>query len=266
MIESFPYLLVPERVTFAKAMSSRSGGRSITGSQQVVSSGGGGFWRASLTMPVFGETRSLAYRALYAALDGMAGEILVPCMTKWRPRDLNGAERHWSSAGGELLGGSGFSFADNTGLGQTEDVMMRTAAAAAVRSTQLLVAHPHVSMLRPGHYFGIGNRLYLVAKAWMIVSEKMIADDGGSLYYGDDGLLYGADGLVYGAPGLSTVVGENTSYVQFWPPLREAVPASTPLVLGRPVCRMRLASDDVDQLDLELGVIARPTMEFEEII
>lgn len=247
MIASFPYLLVPERITFAKSMASRSGGRSITGSQQVVSSGGGGFWRASMTLPVFGETRSLAYRALYAALDGMAGEILVPCMTKWRPRDLNGAELHWASAGGELLGGSGFSFSDNTGLGQTEDALIRTVAAADIRSTQLLLSHPDTPMLRPGHYFGIGDRLYLVSQSWMIVSD-------------------GDEVIVYGEPETYTVIGENTSFVRFWPPLRSEVPAGTPLVLGRPVCRMRLASDDIDPLDLEYGVISRPTMDFEEII
>jgi hypothetical protein len=217
-------------------------------------------------MPVFGETRSLAYRAMYAALDGMAGEILVPCFTKWRPRNMNGSEMHWTSAGGELLGGNGFSFSDNSGLGQTEDVLMRTVASVAVRVTQLVVLHPHVPMLRPGHYFGIGNRLHLISRSWMISSERLIADDGGTLYYGPDGLLYGPNGLVYGQPGPAAVEGENRTEIHFWPPLREAVAADTPLILGRPVCRMRLASDEVDPLDLEFGVVGRPTMEFEEVV
>lgn len=255
----FPYALAPSGAVFMKATASRSGGRSLTGSEQVISTAGGGFWKASLSVPVHGEIGVLSYRALYASVDGSAGEILVPCFNRWRPRDMNGSEMHWASA-------AGTGFADNTGWGQTETVLMRTSAPAALRATSLAISHPHVPMLRPGHYFGIGERLHLVARSWMTAVEVPATTPGGELTYGADGLFYGPDGISYGEPGTTVITGENASVVHFWPPLREAVAADTPLILGRPVCRMRWTNQESAGLDLEMGVIGRPSLEFDEVI
>lgn len=56
----------------------------------------------------------------------------------------------------------------------------------------------------------------------------------------------------------------DTGTITFRPPLREAVPAGTNLEFDSPVCRMRLASDDAMDLNLELGRFGFPTVQFIE--
>ncbi|MNL55779.1 hypothetical protein D3C87_1792130 [compost metagenome] len=48
------------------------------------------------------------------------------------------------------------------------------------------------------------------------------------------------------------------------PPLREPVLAGTELNFTRPVCRMRLATDDAMQIDLDLNRRGFPSLDFVE--
>lgn len=238
MAHVFPFQAIPHTVAFRKSSASRSGGATISGLQRVVRSDAG-FWLASVEVAVFGEHRTLAWRSFYAAMDGMAGEVLVPCYTNYRPVDGNG--RRLAVTGATTIGSSGV-FGDNTGLGQTETPIMWAKEAAVAGSTRLVIRHPKVPPLRPGHYFGIGDRLYLIAHAWntSLARPELV---GGAYTFGGEAYTFGDDPYTFGE--LETVfVGENVEVLEFWPRLREAVPAGTPLILGRPVCKMRLAKDD----------------------
>lgn len=250
MAQSWPYQLMPWKLAWKKSGASRTGGRSITGTQQVVRSDAG-FWEASWEGPVYYENRTLAYRALYAALDGMAGEVDVPCVTPWRPYDINGRMHNPNAAAGfsENLG-----LFDHSGFGQTEVATIWTDQAAALRATRLTLRHD-AEGLRPGHFFGIGYRLYLVSRAWALASGT----DGGEMDYGADDMYFNGDQMFYGEAGSSQVV-------EFWPPLREAVAINTPLVLGRPVCRMRMASDDTGVFEHTPGGVVAPSLEFVESV
>ncbi|MBA3576179.1 MAG: hypothetical protein H0W39_00985 [Sphingomonas sp.] len=57
---------------------------------------------------------------------------------------------------------------------------------------------------------------------------------------------------------------EDTGAMTFRPPLREAVTAGERLEFDNPVCRMRLATDDAMNLDLQLRRFGTPTVSFIE--
>lgn len=83
--------------------------------------------------------------------------------------------------------------------------------------------------------------------------------------YGTEQMQYGTDDLIYGSQTYDRI-GENVQAVEFWPHLREPVPSNTPLILGRPVCRMRFASDDTGALDQGAGTYGTVTLDLAEVI
>lgn len=256
----FPWSLSPAGAVFTKMSSSRSGGRSLNGSEQVVGSGSG-FWRATITAHVYDEMRTLQWRAFYSAVDGMASEFLAPCVSRYRPYDENGRMLSSERAAPMNYDADGH---EGWGWANTEPTYMWTLGDAARRGTRLIIRHPRVSGLRPGHYFGIGERLYLVARTWQLESVRTNAA-GGEMRYGADQMQYGDDDLIYGDQSY-TRTGENVQVVEFWPHLRTPVPSDTPLILGRPVCRMRFASDDTGALDQGAGVYGTVTLDLAEVI
>jgi hypothetical protein len=243
MAEVWPWQ-IPIAPTFRKSSASASGGRSLTGEEFVVRSDAG-FWLASTTAVVRKEAATVAYRALYAALDGAAGQLLVPVYSRFRPKDYNGRQPSAAWA----TGISGYPLLDNGGIGFEETPMMWVAEATTRRSTRMRIRHPHVDSIRPGHYFGIGDRLYLAARQWQVASETIMGGADPGPDFGALDIFYGTDEVNYGNPAPVTIEGENASIIEFWPPLREDAAADVPLILGRPVCKMRLASDDTGVLD-----------------
>ena len=260
MAENWPFNIPPDAVVFRKTMSSRTGGRSITGSQQAIVSPAG-YWRAELRAPVHGEGGTLAWRGFYAALAGMAGEVLVPMVDRWRPYDIQGRMVGNAAAATFANGGTMHS---HVGFGQEEPEVMFAEGSYGFGRTRMQIAHPGVPALRPGHYFGFGERLYLVAKV-TVDDFRRTNSIGGDVTYGGVVVEYDEEDVGYGSA-TTVVTGTDLATVDFWPPLREAVNHGTPLILGRPVCRMSLASDDTAVLEQELGILGRPVAEFEEVL
>lgn len=257
MAETWPWQ-IPIAATFRPSSSSATGGRSLNGSEFLVKTDSG-YWRAAANISVRNEDASLAYRSMLAALNGAAGHVLVPAYSRWRPRDYNNRMPSAAVANGI----NGQPLLDHGGVGFVETPTMWTAGAAVRRSTRLLIKHPHIDSIRPGHYFGLGERLYIVSRQWGVSSEVPVPN--GILTYGEHEILFGIDQIAYGEEGV-TITGENTSMIDIWPPLREAVAADEPLILGSPVCKMRLASDDSGTLDMGWSRTSQIPVEFEEVI
>ena len=87
---------------------------------------------------------------------------------------------------------------DFMSIQQIAQVLKARLGDAARRGTRLIVRHPRVVGLRPGHYFGIGDRLYLVARTWQLESVRTSAA-GGEMRYGTEQMQYGTDDLIYGS-------------------------------------------------------------------
>lgn len=222
---AWPAALIPRKIDFHPENQSRSGGLSITGSEQITVSASGR-WRATATMTIRGEASNLALRQLVAAMEGRAGTILVPKWERYRPRDANGREVSPVATIGYECGQFNF---DVSGFGQSDAVHAQVAASASVGSTQVSLNLVDGEGPRPGHYFGIGDRLYRCASVWQ-------EDEG------------------------------DPTQVRFWPRLRAAVAAETTAILDRPVCLMRFADDGQGEAALNHAGSGVVTLEFVEAI
>lgn len=220
-------ILVPSSETWRIAGASVSGGRSLAGTEQVVV-GGGGYWTASLTIPIRRDEQVLAARALLAALDGRAGTLLVgPC---------DGRRANWpvDRYGRKLTPGfyrrrelDETPYEDPIGI-PSAAISASLAEAAAIRATTCSIDVGYGSPLRAGQYFGVGQRLHVIT--------GITATDG------------------------------TVQTVTFRAPLRAAAAVDAPIELRKPVTSMRLASDDTGALDLSLSRFATLQLDLIEAI
>ena len=118
---------------------------------------------------------------------------------------------------------------EHFGFANTPISYMTVAAAAPLRATEIDVRNVNTTGLRPGQFFSIGERLHRVQTHWQ--------------------------------PG-----AEGTSRLMFQPPLRAAVAAGARVELGRPVCKMRFATDDEGPFDQSMPVLPRVQVNFVEAI
>lgn len=184
--------------------------------EQVVS-GPSGYVSASISVPVNTDARVLAFRAFMAGLDGRVGTMLIGPAEKrrapWAIDPLTGGQITYQ---GEI-GGAQPPYNDGA-----EFVL---GADAPVNATAITVTRQAGGLLVPGQYLSIGNRLHVIV-------ALTTADP-----------VDGATGLAQpGNIGLS---------IRPW--LRSAYPAGTVVEFGRPVCLMRLASDDTGAVELQLS-------------
>lgn len=216
-----PGLLSPVSVMFHPFTPSRSGGASIIGTEQIVVSRAGR-WKAAMTFALKGDARVLSYRVMIASLEGRAGTLSVGPYDANRPVDVNGRRLSYVQAAPlaeySMDGGA---FFDPAGWGQVNPSasppiarVNQTPAPVAGALTMQIELLGGVEGPRPGHYFGFGERLYLITKMYQL------------------------------APGVLWTI-------EFWPRLREGVGNFTNLICDRPICKMQLASDDSGQLTLE---------------
>lgn len=223
---SWPAALPPRRVDFSPASQTRSGGQSLSGSEQIIASPAG-MWKASVAVAVRGEAANLAVRAFVAQMEGRAGTVLVPKWDKYRPRDLNGRQFSQAAAAGYAgVRGDQFNF-DLSGFGQGEIAYALTAEAANLRATVIKVDVLNGDGPRPGHYIGLGSRLYQCQQVWQTDIEGPVT-------------------------------------IQFWPPLRGNVPAGARVIIDRPVVLMRFASDETGEIALSRAGSGSVSFEFVE--
>jgi len=116
-------------------------------------------------------------------------------------------------------------FDDDTGYTQFA-IVASVAMAAPLRATTLAIDMAAGGELAIGQYFGIGDRAYQIRS-------------------------------------IDSVAGTVTT-VGFRPPLRVAAAAGTVVNFDRPVCKMRLETDDAMAVTLELFRHASPTVRFVE--
>lgn len=145
---SWPVALCPRSVSFHLQNTSRSGGVSLTGTEQIVTSPAAR-WSASVALSIHTDEQVLALRALVAGLDGQAGTVAVPVFDARRapwPLDLAGRKIT------PRLAASGLD----------PSIRYRLAATAARGATSIAVLREHGSPLLPGQYFSIDGHLHLI--------------------------------------------------------------------------------------------------------
>lgn len=118
---------------------------------------------------------------------------------------------------------------EHFGFESTLITHMTVAAAAPLRATVIDVVNVDTTGLRPGQPFSIGDRLHRVQAHWQ--------------------------------PG-----GDGTARIMFQPPLRAAVGAGARVELARPVCKMRMVTEEEGLFDQVLDVLPRLQVNFVEAL
>lgn len=229
MATPFPAILRPISYGWRLVNTSRSGGASISGAEQVVSSGAAR-WAATLEIPLWREEWILALRGYVAGLDGRAGEITIGPMDRFQPRDVNGRR---TAAVADLPydeDGEGALLFDGVGFQNSPIGGVTLAASAALRASRVQMAAAAPWMVpRTGQYFGIGGRLYI---------STMVSQ-----------------------------VNVSSSYiVQHRPLLRAAASNGAAVETFVPVTTMRFATDEIWDGVLDQGRRASVTLQMVEAI
>lgn len=207
---------------------SSSGGASLTGSEQVVSSPAGR-WYANLTlnvgaMPWNGSDVLLEFRALMARLRGRAGVIDLPYFDGRGPSQLLGLPE-------TVPHDDGSTFSDGSSYEQG-GMAVTLAAAAAMNAVTLVLTYPPNVRPRRGQAISLPA---IEGGSWLHQISDLIA----------------VDGLNW------------TVLVSPW--LSRDYPAGTSVEVDRPTSRMRLLTDASGLLTVQAGQVwSSPTLEFVE--
>lgn len=189
-----------------------------------VISGDAGFWRASYGSVVV-TTRDRILT--WNAIDAMLEGRLFPILV---PYCAKYQPFPVDAFGKEIrpsivFHSDGASFSDGTGY-LSGVITSRLVGALPVRAVGGNITIVAAGVLQPGHVFSFGERMYKIKKV--------------------------------------TYTGETTAAITWQPPLRDAVPDGAELNFDDPVCRMRLASDNEMQLQLDMNTRSFPTVNFVE--
>lgn len=222
-------ILVPSSESWSvNSGASRTGGRTFTNQEQAVA-GPTGYVTASVTIPCNTRAKVLAMRALLAGLDGRAGTLLIGpfevSRAPWAIDPLTGGKITYCRGANDAA--SDPAWALNADTSATLD--FRLLQPAGLNATRVAVTRARGGIVLPGQFFSIANRLHLV-------TSLDVPDLGGASVFPMD----------------------------FRPWLREAHPAGTPIEFGRPICLMRLASDDTGAMELQLSRFGIVTLDLVE--
>lgn len=226
----WPDLLCRDRtLTWELVARTITGGRSLSGPQQVGRVDGGGVWMATLSdVQVSTPDQVRAWRALAARLDGGATPIVMSVRDE--------AFAPWPVVAGVPLTTLPSTNSDDSPLDDDTEyegspIQVTLALAAELRATELILDIATGEPLQGGELFSIqhatfSHRLYRVA----------------SVALNDDG----------------------NSVVTIRPPLREATSAGQWVEFNTPKCVMQLASPDAMDLPLELRTYGKSSPKFVE--
>lgn len=225
MAVSWPASLNPTDVMWQLESTSRSGGASLTGSEQIVASDAGR-WKASVALNLrgkFREEKVLAFRALMSQLSGRAGLVEMPVFDGYRPYTSAGRMMNDDAS----VGATDAFLEDHAGFGQDSTVYATLAASAALGATQTSFTLAGAAPPRPGNYFTISSSLYLISQAWRDTSA-------------------------------------GATFVTFSPRLRAAASSGATVILDKPRCTMRLAADNTGELMLTARRYGQVTVDLVE--
>lgn len=191
----------------------------------------GGHWQATASFWATNEATALALQAFVAQMEGMLGTTLFPMYQRYAPLDAQGRRATGYGIGalgnGDIWEGTGSQTWEHYGFESEPSVTATLAASAALRATELRVTNSNTLGLRPGQMFGLGERTYWAKSVWQSGAQDVVS---------------------------------------ITPPLRAAAAAGDMLVLDRPTCLMRFASEDESALAFTIEPNVQVTMNMVEAI
>jgi len=224
----WPSVLVPTSEDWSLRGGTRSGGQTFEGNEQIVASPTAR-WKASLTIPCMRREQTLAMRQV-VALGRTQPWLVGPVETTRAPWNID-------MIGGKITYGRGEKDGGDFEAGEdTSSVLkFRLSGAAEMNATSIAVERVKGGALEPGMVLSIYGRMHTIT----------------AIPSGDPNTL----GL-QAAPG---VIG-----VQIRPWLRSDYEDGAVIEFGRPLCQMRLASDDTGAMELQLSRYGTVTLDLVE--
>lgn len=160
-IIDFPATLTPQAATVQDVRQSRSGGRSVSGAEQIVETDAG-YWRMSLVFDIRRTTKIVLWRALRAKLRGRANILRCgpfDCARSAGRLELGPAH------GVDALHSDLAPFSDETPyVSAMTDAVLSTAAVVRARTIVATVAGA-TARIEAGVYFSIADRLHIIEDA-----------------------------------------------------------------------------------------------------
>lgn len=224
-MEHLPSHIVPVRLMFRIKPMQDLGPRTFGGKQQVKVTDIG-YWVASLSeFPIVHRDQILDWRGIIAALQGMAGDLVVGPLDDLRAPTFGSYPPVITG----IPHSDGALFSDGSGYGQST-IRITLASSHPLRATSAILNIHQAGALRRGMYFsvydGIRPSLHIITKPPEI------------------------DG--------------SQAKIQFLPPLRFPVGGGETVDFASPKAVMNLASADEGALDLDMGRWSRPSLELVE--
>jgi hypothetical protein len=170
IIYDWPAILVANAETFRIDARTRSGGETISGREQVVTSNLGR-WIARLTVPLHTPAKIRAMRSLLARLDGRTNAVRVgPC-------DCRNGNRLIEMTGGIPYDDDTF-HTDGSGFSQGgASPTIAEDHPAAAGAFQITINNGSTRMpVLDGSFFGAGGYLYVVTGATALAGEQTLLD------------------------------------------------------------------------------------------
>ena len=189
------------------AQPDRSGGRSVTGFEQIVR-GVGGFWQVELDLRLRGVAQYAAWQGVLAQLEGRANVLRLPLCGCWQSklwRDALGIE----TSDAELPFSDEALFSDGAGFSADLVPTAGTVGDAPLGEYRVTFDVAEGFAVVPGMWFSVADRFYRV--------RAVLDRDGSRVTVAVQGLL------------------------------RAAIPAGSVVELARPTGLFRLRSNDVGE-------------------
>ncbi|TXN79302.1 hypothetical protein [Methylobacterium sp. WL8] len=237
MAQSFPSILTPYTEGWRIQPYSKGGSPSIVGTKQTVAVPNG-FWKAKGSFYITTREELLEARGFLAGLDGQAGEFLVGPYdyrgAPWNIDPLTGARITPDLAALDAAADPAFGLnPDTTGV-----LQFSLAANVAANATSAMLTRTQGGHLTRGQYFSIGQRMH-------IITGLTTADPTDA----------GSGQAVPGQIGIT-----------FRPWARSLYTAGSALEFGRPQSLMKLATDDIGQIDLTTSPVSDLPLDFVEAL
>lgn len=225
-VRSDGLLMAPVQIALSLASTSKSGGQSQSGIEQVVASPAAR-WECKLTLPPLRSAGDIiTYRGWLAAMQGRVGTVLMPAFETGRqPWPIDDQGRALRPGRARNAGLIGTAYAVDPVKDAQSNILV-TAAAAALNATQLVITATQAGPILAGHRFSLGQRLH----------EIMTCD----------------------------ALGQGVYSISVRPWLRAAIAPSSVCEFRAPVCLMRFKTDAEGALDLDLNRVANPTINLVE--
>lgn len=161
MQAAFPFLALHQTAQFYLTGQSLEPQESISGVETIVPTMRAR-WTATAAFALKDEAATLQWQAFLAQMQGRIGTTLVPCRSRWRPRDRDG---------------HGMTFCDTARLADAQtwehfgfanaSILRATVLSGMpLRSSEMDVVFSDSTGIRPGQFFSINERLHRVQHHW----------------------------------------------------------------------------------------------------